>query len=93
MTSAISTLFGKEIGFNADYIAPTPTGAARGGGSVGADDRAVMLLAEYLPELANQRIYLDGDLLVGGTVDRTNAELGQIQMRRAREGYGYAAFG
>ncbi len=47
-------------------------------------DRLFDLLAEYFPQLANMRVYLDKTAMVGRMAPAMNAEFGRIQTREAR---------
>lgn len=75
-------------------VQDAPTGvvgySVPGGGSQ-ALERILGLLGRYLPEAANSALLLDGDTLVARTAERTNSSLGDMEIRRGREGYGYAA--
>ena len=53
------------------------------GTETGKIDMIITLLTKYLPEMGGD-VVLDTGALVGHTIGRTDAELGQLQKRRAR---------
>lgn len=57
---------------------------AIGGASGGQMVSLLAAMLDKLDELAKMNIYLDGDTLVGGTAQRMNKRLGQIQAQKAR---------